>query len=182
MNRILIIAIAAAGAILAACVFLVAVGAVSTEQLGALGWLPNQFDWERRATLTAMIAALAFLIATALFVAEVRAGGHRGRHLLVIDDQFGRVVVALRGVEELVRQEAGRVGGVRDVVRSRVGETKEGLRVEQRVSVAPDANVADLSRELQQRTKSAVERFIGRPVSEVHVDAHLTTPPRLATR
>jgi lysylphosphatidylglycerol synthetase-like protein (DUF2156 family) len=170
-NRILAIAIAAAAAAFAVCVFLVAVNWITPAQLGALAWVPNLFAWQTRATAVAIGAAIAFLAAIALLYAEFVFQRDRSSHMLIKHDELGSVIVARHGIEDLVTREAGRVRGVQEA-HSSINEGKTGLRIAERLTVAPDANIPALSREVQERIKSAVERYIGRPVAEVSIDAH----------
>jgi uncharacterized alkaline shock family protein YloU len=58
-------------------------------------------------------------------------------------------------------------------VRSRVEEDPAGLRILCRVSVDPNANVPEVTQDLQQRLKAVVEHHLGRPVAEVSVDAQV---------
>ncbi|MFN3322746.1 MAG: alkaline shock response membrane anchor protein AmaP [Bryobacteraceae bacterium] len=170
-NRILTVALAVLVIIVAGAVFLAAAGLAAPGQMGPLGPVVNLFAWDTRPALTAGIAAAVLIAGITLFLGEL-ATSRKNRRLLVKHDELGAVVVGLKGIEELVTREAKRVGGVREA-RSRIEEGKEGLRVRERISVAPDADVSTLSRELQERTKSAVERTLGRPVAEVEVEAYV---------
>jgi uncharacterized alkaline shock family protein YloU len=65
-------------------------------------------------------------------------------------------------------------------VRSRFAESDGGLQVRCRVAVDPAASIPALTQELQARVKAAVEHTVGRPVTEVRVDAHVA--PRTGGR
>jgi uncharacterized alkaline shock family protein YloU len=92
--------------------------------------------------------------------------------VLLKQDGLGRVTVTRDGVRELVSREAGRVAGVMEV-RPQVEENRNGMRILCRTSVDPAASVPELTRELQERVKAAVEHHLGRRVTEVRVDAQL---------
>jgi hypothetical protein len=176
-NRILAILIAAAVMTGAVVLFLVAANTLTPGQLGVFGPVVNLFDWAGQPGAVQAGATAAFLLGLLLLIAELRRGDRREKRVTIKHDEMGIVSVDLAGIEELVSREARRVGGVQDV-RSRVGETKNGLEIVERVSVAPDANVPEVSRELQERTKQVVEHHVGRPVSEVRVDARLARPEK----
>jgi uncharacterized alkaline shock family protein YloU len=176
-NRILAIAAAVAVMAVAAGVFLAASRLAAPGQLGALGPVVSLFDWAGQPALAQFGAAIAFFAGLLLLIMELRTGEGRRKRITVKHDELGIVSVDLGGIEELVTREARRVGGVQDV-HSRVEETKNGLEIVERVDVAPDANVPEVSRELQERTKNVVEHHVGRPVSEVRVDARLARPEK----
>ena len=69
-------------------------------------------------------------------------------------------------------REAGRVAGVMEV-RSHIEEDPAGLRILCRLSVDPTGSVPEMTRELQERLKAVVEHHLGRPVTEVSVDAQV---------
>lgn len=175
-NRILGVLLALAVMVPAVCVFLVAVNAIGPEQLGPFGPSVSAFG-QMRPTAVAAGAAVAFLLGLLLLIAELTTLGDRRKRVVVKDDEMGKVSVSVDGIEELVSREARRVGGVREV-RSRVDQNKNGLQIVEFVSVAPEASVPDLSRELQERTRNVVEHYVGRPVSEVSVDARLARPEK----
>lgn len=171
-NRFLGIVVAVALMAVGLGLFLVAAGVVTPGQLGPFGNAAYLFDTAGRRGAVELGAALVFLAGLLLLIAEVGLWGRRSRRVLVKHDEMGRVSMDLDGIEELVVREAKRIGGVLGI-RSRVDEDKDGLQIVEWVSVAPDASVPDLSRELQERTKNVVERYVGRPVHEVRVDARL---------
>lgn len=179
-NRILGVLLALAAMTAAAGVFVAALRVIAPAQLGAAGSAIHLFDWANRPGPVAAGAAAVFLAGLALLAAELATAGRgRRQRVMVKDDEWGTVSVTMDGIEELVTREARRVGGVRDV-RSRVAQDKGGLRIVERVAVAPEASVPEVSRELQERIRSVVEHYVGRPVSEVRVDARLarTAKPR----
>jgi hypothetical protein len=170
-NRVLVVVIAAVAVAAAAAVILIAAGLLTPAQLGPFGPAVNLLAWQGQPALTGAIAALVLAGGILLLVAELRTAG-RTRRLLVKHDELGAVVADVDGIEALVAREGRRVGGVREI-RPRVDEKNGKILITERVAVARDANLAEVSRELQARTKSAVEHHIGRPVAAVRVNATL---------
>lgn len=168
-NRILGIVLAVALMAGGAALFLLAAGVIGPGEYGPMAW---QFDAMGRRAPVQLVAGLAILAGLLLLLAEIGTWAGGGRRVLIKHDELGRVSMELDGVEELVSREARRIGGVLGV-RSRVDKHKEGLEIVEWVSVAPDASVPELSRELQERTKNVVEHYVGQPVREVRVDARL---------
>ncbi len=180
-NRILGIVLAVAVMAAAVGLFLVAANVVTPGQLGPFGRAAFLFDWTGQSAAVQLGAGLAFLAGLLLFLAEVGTWGRRERRVLIRHDEMGKVSMDVDGIEELVRREARRIGGVLGI-RSRVDENKEGLQIVEWVTVAPDASVPELSRELRERTKNVVERYVGRPVREVRVDARLAPAEKRRSR
>ena len=113
-----------------------------------------------------------FLLGLLLLLLELRPPAREEPQVLLKQDGLGRVTVTRDGVRELVSREAGRVAGVMEV-RPQVEENSKGMRILCRTSVDPAASVPELTRELQERVKAAVEHHLGRRVTEVRVDAQL---------
>jgi uncharacterized alkaline shock family protein YloU len=112
------------------------------------------------------------VVAVVLLFLELRVRS-RARHRVTIkEDDLGRVTLALDGVRELADHEASRVVGV-NRAHSQVQEEQEGLHILCRVSVDPTSNVPEMTAELRERLKSAVEHHVGLPVTEVSVEAQV---------
>ena len=89
------------------------------------------------------------------------------------DRTEGRVMIARRGVEELVAREAQGVDGVLEA-RAQVKQKRTGFHVIGQVSVSPTTNLPELTKEVQQRVKAAVTRHLGAQVSEVCIQTQLS--------
>jgi len=154
---------------------LVVGGWVSPEQFSQ--WSPNIVAFFQKSdTLVRIGSAVGCvffaLVGLLLLFLELRPDPHGSKRLLLKQDALGSVTVAVSGVEELVSREAGRIEGVMEVT-SRIKEAKDGLHILGLISVAPEASVPDLAQEFQERIKAAVQRYVGRAVTEVRVDAQL---------
>src|SRR5262245_10729034 len=141
-NRVLVTVIALLAIASAVCLLLM------TSQLAPASWSDNllALAWQsdpvvRNWTMTVCFVTIA--IGLLLLVLELRSALRR-RRLLLKDDGLGQVTVSLRGVEDLVRREAIRLPGIVNVS-SRVSEAEDGLHILERVAVAPEANIPEVS-------------------------------------
>jgi hypothetical protein len=176
-NRLLIILLdllllGAAGAVL-----LVTLGVTPPEQLAPTPWFvdrlvpftqldPTAWSW------TVGVSIVLLLVGLLLLFFELRPGPREAPRITLKQDGLGRVTVARDGVRHLVDREAGRVAGVMEV-RSQIEEDAAGLRILCRLSVDPTRSMPEVTQELQERLKAAVEHHLGRPVAEVRVDAQV---------
>ncbi|MBV9578673.1 MAG: alkaline shock response membrane anchor protein AmaP [Chloroflexi bacterium] len=176
-NRLLIILLALVVLVAAGAVLLTALGVIQPAQIAASSvWVadhlapysnldPTRMGW------TIGICVVLMVLAIVLLVLELRV--RRGaRRITLKEDELGTVTVALDGVRELVDREAGQVAGVKSA-HSHVEQQPQGLRIECQVAVDPASSVPDLTRELRERLKTAVQHHVGMTVTEVSVDAQV---------
>jgi hypothetical protein len=176
-NRVLIILLDLLLLVVTSAVLLVSFGLARPEQLAPTSWWQDRlvpFTQLAFATWgwTVGICGALFLLGLLLLFFELRPPPREAPQLVLKQDGLGRVTVTRDGVRELVGREAGRVAGVMEV-RPRVEENSKGMRILCRTSVDPTANMPELTREVQERVKAAVEHHLGRQVAEVRVDAQL---------
>jgi len=139
----------------------------SVDRLGPFTHLdPTTWGW------TVGVSIVLLLLGLLLLFLELRPGPREAPQIIVKQDGLGRVTVARDGVGELANREAGLVAGVMEVS-SHVEEQAAGLRILCRLSVDPTKSVPEVTQEVQERLKVAVEHHLGRPVAEVHVDTQV---------
>ncbi len=176
-NRLLIILLALVMLVAAGAVLLTTLRVTQPAQLAPTPWFvdrlvpftqldPTLWSWAVGVSVVLLLVGL-FL----LFI-ELRPEPRAAPRITLKQDGLGRVTVARDGVRELADREAGRVSGVMSV-RSHVEEDPTGLQILCRISVDPASSVPELTRELQERLKAAVEHHLGLPVMQVSVDAQL---------
>ena len=176
-NRLLIILLDVAMLVAVAAVLLVALGVARPVDLAPTPWFadrlvpftqldPVSWSWAVGICLALLLAGLALL------VVELRPGPREEPRMTLKQDGLGLVTVTRSGVRKVVDRAAGQVPGVVEV-RSRLHEGDQGLQVLCRVAVDPAASIPDLTQELQERVKAAVEHTVGRPVAGVRVDAQI---------
>jgi hypothetical protein len=112
------------------------------------------------------------VVALVLLFLELRPEPRPAARITLKEDGNGRVTAPLESVRKLVDWEAGHLAGVTPA-RSQVTQGADGVQILCRVSVAPASNVPDLTQELQERIKSAVQHDVGVAVTEVSVDAQV---------
>jgi hypothetical protein len=177
-NRVLIIVLSLALLIAAGAVLLTALGVLQPVQVAPLGrWFVERLIpfTELETTLwnwTVVICLALMVVAVLLLILELGARSREGRRITLKNDSSGRVTVALDGLRELTEREAVQVTGV-NRARARVAEDTNGLRIACNVSVDPAISVPDMTQELRERIKAAIEHHVGLPVKQVSVDANV---------
>jgi len=187
-NRLLIILLDLLLLVAAGAVLLTTLRVTQPEQLAPIPWFvdrlvpftqldPTSWSW------TVGVSIVLLLVGLLLLFLELRPGPREAPQITLKQDGLGRVTVARDGVRHLVDREAGLVAGVMEV-RSHVEEDAAGLRILCHLSVDPTRSVPELTQELQERVKMAVEHHLGRPVVAVRVDAQVAAlaPGRRAGR
>lgn len=129
-------------------------------------------------TWTVGISVALFVLGLILLSLEIRVSPNPAPVLLK-QDALGKLTVSRDAATQLVNRAASQVSGVMGV-RSQVEETAKGFRIHTRISVNPTANVAQVTEEVRETIKSAVERQLGRLAQEVDVRAQLTPLPASA--
>jgi hypothetical protein len=184
-NRLLIIVLALAVFVTAGAVLLTTLGVIDPAQLASAGpWFVDrlvpftQLDPTNRSLTLGVCLALMVLALLLLFL-ELRQGSRGARQITLKEDALGRVTVTLDEVRQLADHEAGRVPGVTNA-RSHVQTEPPGLSISCRVSVDPAGSIPDMTDELRERLKAAVEHHVGLAVTQVSVDAQV--PPMATNR
>ncbi len=176
-NRLLIILLALLLLLGAGAVLLTTLRVAQPAQLAPSGWFvdrlvpftqldPSLWSW------AVGVSIVLILLALVLLFVELRPEPRAAPRITLKQDGLGQVTVARDGVRELADREAGRVSGVMSA-RSRVEEDPTGLRILCRIAVDPSMSVPDLTQELQERLKAAVEHHLGLTVTQVSVDAQV---------
>ncbi len=176
VNRVLIIAFIVATMMGAGAAALVTLEFMSPGAILADPWhlLLEPFTQLDPATwsTTLGICLGVFSVGLLLLGIEFRSPWGPPEGFLLSQGPLGRVMIARRGVEELVAREAQGVEGVLEA-RARVKQRRGEFQVIGQVSVSPTTNVPDLTKEVQQRVKAVVERHLGTQVSKVLVQAQM---------
>lgn len=176
-NRLLLILLDLLLLVTAGAVLLTTLGVTQPKQLAPTPWFVDrlvpftQLDPTSR-NWAVGVSIVVFLVGLLLLFFELRPGPRQAPRIMLKQDGLGRVTMARDGVRELADREAGQVAGVMEV-RSHVEEDAAGLRILCRLSVDPTRSVPEVTQELQERLKAAVEHHLGRPVAEVRVDAQV---------
>jgi len=180
VNRVLVSVLALLVLVGVVVVLLVALEAVRPATLAPMSWAEDQLaafsdlTTSDRAWTVGVCLALALLALILLYLELQPALGGPTRLTLRQDGQ-GVVTVTYQGVREVIAYEARQVPGVR-AVGSQIEEAREGLRITCRAEVDPLENLSELSDQLQQRIRTAVEQHLGHPVAAVQVHLEVREP------
>jgi hypothetical protein len=115
--------------------------------------------------LAGMLAALGLVVAEWVVPA-------RGRRMLIQRDKLGSVTVSMPGLKRLANFVISDVSGVETVV-SDAHPTREGVAIQCRVVVQPEANTPELAQAIRERLEIAVRSHTGRAVTQVDVHAQV---------
>ncbi len=197
-NRIvvlLLLLLLLAGAIL---ILLITFGVVTPQQLlptsivttGLRQWLASFAQMEPTAALlTTVVAVLVILVSLWVLYLELRLSTPTEETIRIREDGLGTVTVRRDSVRSLILHTASTLPDVLQV-NPRVHTGPDGVTVQCRTSLTPDADVPAVTAELQRRIKEAVERYLGMRVANVTVNTQLEplrdvpvqTAPRPARR
>ena len=135
------------------------------------GWLdwsaaaPLSFSLTEQPEITYVFLGLLILIGARLFWAGIRPAR---RHVIVHEGVSGQVRIALTAIEDLVEKVVSPNSGIREV-KARVLALPEGIGIKVQAAVAPDTQIPDLSRAIQEQVKEKVFEVTGLSVQQVHV-------------
>jgi uncharacterized alkaline shock family protein YloU len=179
-NRVLIVLLALALLVAAGAVLLTTLHVTQPGQLAPNSWFADRLQpfalldpalsgWTVGISIGLILAALVLLFL------ELRPEPRPPQRITLREDASGRVTVSLDGIRELVDREARQVAGI-ERVRSQVSEEPTGLRIQCRVFVDPATSVPDMTQDLQERLKAAVQHHVGLSVTQVSIDAQVAPP------
>lgn len=182
-NRLLIIVLDVIMLFAIVLILLVTFGFARPDQLlPALGLTPflmpfvgltgSAFAW------TVGVSIVLFVLGLILLSLEIRVPP-APTPVLLKQDALGRLTVSRDAATQLLDRAASQVSGVMGV-RSQVEETAKGFRIHTGITVNPTANVAQVTEEVREAIKYAVEHQLGRTAQEVDVRAQLTPLPASA--
>jgi hypothetical protein len=138
----------------------------------ALGWvIPNAYLQSYLFTDNRWIAVIAdcvvILLALLLIVMAVQ-GRPRFRELLIQDNALGRVDISVSALQDMIRRASRHVREIREI-RPVLRYEREGVVAILHLNLNPDANIPEVSREVQQEVQSYLEEKAGIHVSQVQV-------------
>lgn len=179
-NRLLVIALDAIMLIAVVLILLVTFGIARPDQLfPSLGLTPflepfvgltdSTFAW------TVGVSIVLLVLGLILLSQEIRV--QQGpAPVMLKQDALGRLTVSRDAATQVIDRAASQVNGVMGS-HSKVEETSKGFRIHTQISVNPTSNVAQVTEEVRETIKSAVEQQLGRPAREVDVRAQLSQVP-----
>ena len=179
-NRVVVILLALLLLFGAVLVLLITFGAVAPAQFlpgayaeTAVGlWLASFARMPATETLiTTAVALVLIVVGLMLLIAEMRPE-RRTRTITVREDGLGIVTVRAESVRDLIAYTTARMPEVLQI-QPEIDSTRSGLQIRCRAALSPEANIPQVSAELQSRVKQAVEQHLGMKVANVAVMAQL---------
>lgn len=123
--------------------------------------------------LTVVSICLGIVIASALLLfMELRLPSRKIPELTVKKDNLGHITASMRSIQDLANREAEKIDGVLESTTT-VKEASKGLHLQCQICVAPYASAAQLGQEVQERIKSSVENFLGKPIASIHLQTQI---------
>lgn len=184
VNRILVVVGTLLGLVTVSTIGLITLGLLKPEDLLASPWDQGLMLFAQLAPGQGWrvlgICVILILLGVLLIAIELRPQSLKDATLLVKQDGLGQITVAVASIQDLVSREAGQVTGVMDTS-TQVKDSPTGMHLHCRLSVDPTSNVPDLTTEVQERLKKAVEHYVGKPVEQVHLNTQVA-PLRQSTR
>lgn len=188
-NRIVVILLVFVLFVGAVLILLITYGVVAPQQILPAGtadtglgqWLASFAVMGPNATLlTTVIAVLVILVSLWLLYLELRPEP-RADVIQIREDGLGSVTVRTDSVHDLILHTASTMPDVLQIY-PRIDTGSDGVKIHCRTSLTPDADVSQVTTELQERIKQAVERYLGMKVANVAVDAQLKPLSDVPTR
>jgi hypothetical protein len=189
VNRFLVILadlLLLAGALL---VLLITFGAVTPQQVlpavisnSLLGqWLASFAGLDANSRLiTALVALLILVLGLVLLFFELRPAP-RVDTLRIRDDSLGAVTVRTASVYDLIQHTAAQMPDVLQV-HPQIEMRQQVVHIRCRAALTHDASIPQVSAELQERIKRAVEHHLGMKVAGVAIQAQLEPLSEVVTR
>ncbi len=117
----------------------------------------------------------AFTVAAIMIISFVLAriiyGRQEQERIITFDNPLGRVTISLSALEDLIRRMVVRSPQIKEI-RPDIASSKKGLKVDIRLVLRSDVNIAELTADLQEMIKRKIQDVIGkeeRVTVRVHV-------------
>lgn len=120
-------------------------------------------------TITAFTVAA--IMGISFILARIIYGRQAQERIITFDNPLGRVTISLSALEDLVRRLAVRSPQIKEI-RPDIASSKKGLKVDIRLVLRSDVNIAELTADLQEMIKRKIQDVIGkeeRVLVRVHV-------------
>lgn len=140
----------------------------------ALGWVIPQAYLQSILSLydnrwiVGIASGVVILLALLLIAMGGAHGRPRFRELLIQDSALGRVDISEAALQDMVLRTARHIREIRDI-KSFLRHEREGLAVTLHLKVHPDANIPELSQEVQLDVQKCLEEKAGIHVQNVQV-------------
>lgn len=176
-NRIIVILLCLIAVAFSIIVFLLVGGVIRPAQISPGGFLAGIWSFYSQlspsyATIATIGFALTLIVALIILILEFVNLRMRADQFVIREDGLGKVTVARNSVRKLVGYEAKGIPGVIET-RQSVDKGRNGLRVQVRALLLPEANAPEVGHTLQEKVQKAIQGHMGLEVIEVQVATQL---------
>ncbi len=177
LNRLLVLGgllVMMAGA---ALILIITAGVWPADHLVPSPWAPLLTPWSRLggAPWWSVVTICLGLLGVGLLLMMIELLTWRRRQpsaVTIKKDHLGTITVSHISIQDLVNREAEAIDGVRESATA-VREKGDGVTLHCRLSVTSNNTVSVLAAHVQDTVKSAVERYLGKPVTGLHIQTQL---------
>ena len=120
----------------------------------------------------ALLCLGGLIIGMVLLFLELRPPSTKIPTLTIEKDNLGNITASMASIQDLVNREAENIEGVRESL-TQVQNSSRGIHLQCRLSVAPHTNVSQLGQQVQERIKTAVEHYLGKPVLGINLQTQI---------
>jgi hypothetical protein len=159
--------------------FLITIGIIVPQD-----WLPapwhevlvpfTQLDTSQGLSVVSICLGVLIVGMLLLFV-ELRSLPTKVPALILKKDDLGKIAASIRSIQDLANREAETIEGVKESL-THVKNTSRGIHLQCRLSVAQNANAAQLGQLVQERIKTSVENYLGKPLAGIHLQTQMVPP------
>ncbi|MTI79969.1 MAG: alkaline shock response membrane anchor protein AmaP [Firmicutes bacterium] len=112
--------------------------------------------------------SFAVLVAVGLWLFYASTRRSKEQRAVVQEFTLGQLRITLPAIEELVKKEALKIDGVREVI-PKIAPTSGGVSIEIKTTVAPDINIPEISQQMQRNVKEYILEVTGISVQNVKI-------------
>lgn len=112
------------------------------------------------------------IVGMLLLFVELRSPSTKVPAFILQKDDLGQIAASMTSIQDLANREAGTIDGVRESF-TRAQNTSRGIHLQCRLSVAQNANAAQLGQLVQDRIKTSVENYLGKPIAGIHLQTEM---------
>lgn len=112
------------------------------------------------------------LVGVLLLWLELRSRSTKVPELVVEKDNLGNISASISSIQDLVNREAENIEGVRESL-TQVKNSSRGIHLQCRLSVDPQTSASQIGQQVQERIKTAVEHFLGKPVLGINLQTQI---------
>lgn len=122
------------------------------------GFLHYAYQIENIHTIVGAVGL--FLVLASIFTAQISLGKMQREKTIAFSNPNGEVTVSLAAIEDFVKRIAMSIAEIKDL-RSNVVAGKKGVEINTRVSLWADANIPDITNNVQDVIKNRIQDILG---------------------